>query len=63
MFSCCGCKDDEAWKCAECFCSCHTYAHMDRRLNPSFPENCRCVGSVGPNPHCPVHGSSLGKPE
>ena len=23
------------------------------------PEDCRCVGSVGPNPRCPVHGEAL----
>lgn len=39
MFSCCGCKDDEAWECAECFCSCHTYAHMDRQVNVYTPRD------------------------
>jgi len=28
MTTCCGCRDDEAYKSGECFCLCHTRDHQ-----------------------------------
>ena len=33
-------------------------AATSSEARPVHAEDCRCIGSVGPNPACPVHGSA-----
>jgi hypothetical protein len=43
MTTCCGCRDDEAYKYGECFCLCHTRSHQ----NATAPLPVHCVRDSG----------------